>query len=205
MTKNLAIQGTGVFAVAIIGVLAVGVGGIKASEKSHRVIVNDSSGRRIGTVQFVTKRGGTEVTVKLNFPVGQVAGDAFHGMHLHANADPSNGDGCIADPSKEPATWFVSADGHWKADGQDHGSHLGDLPSIYVDENGSAIGRFQISRIDKGDLAGKALVVHASADNFGNVPVGSISNQYTPNGVDASTLTKNTGNAGARIACGLLG
>jgi superoxide dismutase, Cu-Zn family len=143
--------------------------------------------------------------MKFNFPVGQIAFSAFHGIHIHANSDPANGVGCLADPTKEPATWFVSADGHWKTTGQDHGSHLGDLPSMYVDENGTANGRFQISRLDTAELAGKALIVHAASDNFGNVPTGSVANQYTANSADATTLTKNTGNAGARVACGLLG
>jgi superoxide dismutase, Cu-Zn family len=205
MIRNLAMKGFGVFAVTSLGVLLVGVGGLRASEKSYRVHLNDPTGQRVGTVHFVDKNDTTEVTVKFDFPAGQVAFGAFHGMHIHANGDPVNGVGCIADPTKEPATWFVSADGHWKIDGQDHGSHLGDLSSIYVDENGVANGRFQISRLEKGDLSGKALIVHAGADNFGNVPIGSIPNQYTPNSADATALTKNTGNAGVRVACGLLG
>ena len=42
----------------------------------------------------------------------------FHGFHIHANDDPANGKGCIADPAQAPSTWFVSADGHLKAAGQ---------------------------------------------------------------------------------------
>lgn len=48
------------------------------------------------------------------------------------------------------------------------------------------------------------MIVHAGADNFGNVPVGGALNQYTANDVAATTATKNTGNAGDRLACGVI-
>ena len=54
------------------------------------------------------------------------------------------------------------------------------------------------------DVVGKALILHAGRNNFGNVPVGSEPNQYTPNSEAATTLTANTGNSGDRIACGVL-
>ena len=148
---------------------------------------------------------GTEVRVQLAFEPAKIATDAFHGLHLHVNGDPSNGEGCVADPTKEPTTWFVSADGHWKADGQDHSSHTGDLLSVFVTRDGRADARFTTTRIDRAALVGKAVILHASPDNFGNVPVGSAPNQYAANSADATTLTKNTGNAGARLACGVVG
>ena len=53
-------------------------------------------------------------------------------------------------------------------------------------------------------IRGKAVILHAKADNFGNVPTGTAANQYTPNGPEATDLTARTGNASDRVACGLV-
>ena len=47
------------------------------------------------------------------------------------------------------------------------------------------------------DADGTAVMVHAKADNFGNVP-----DRYAPQGVDDTT--KKTGDAGPRVACAAL-
>ena len=62
----------------------------------------------------------------------------------------------------------------------------------------SAEARFVTDRFSVADLAGRAVMIHAGPDNFGNVPVGTALNQYAANGTDATTLTANTGNAGGR-------
>ncbi len=130
--------------------------------------------------------------------------DAFHGFHIHANSDPANGEGCVADPAEPANTWFVSADGHLKEGEQSHGAHKGDMPSVYVAPDGSVETRFSSARVDAGDLTGKAVILHAKPDNYGNIPLGDNPNQYQANTPDANTLTANTGNAGDRIACGVI-
>jgi Cu/Zn superoxide dismutase len=47
--------------------------------------------------------------------------------------------------------------------------------------------------------------MHASADNFGNIPLGTEPDKYTSNSQAAIDLTTATGNAGARVACGVIG
>jgi Cu/Zn superoxide dismutase len=47
--------------------------------------------------------------------------------------------------------------------------------------------------------------MHAGADNFGNVPVGAEPDEYTANGQAATDFTNATGNAVARVACGVIG
>ena len=110
----------------------------------------------------------------------------------------------MADAAKPSNTWFVSAGGHLKADGQTHGGHTGDLQSLLVNADGSADSTFTTDRFLPGDLNGRAVVLHAGADNFGNVPVGAAADQYSANSPAAVTKTQNTGNAGDRVACGVV-
>ena len=193
-----------VAAIAITGG-AVAVAGVAGAGPSARAMLRSADATTVGTISFNSHGSFTEVRVQLRLNPDTVATNAFHGLHIHANSDPANGAGCLADATKDPTTWFSAVDGHWKTEGQDHASHIGDLTSVYVSTNGQADARFTTSRLDRGALSGKALILHASADNFGNVPVGDAPNQYKPNSPDATTATKNTGNAGVRIACGVIG
>ena len=129
-----------------------------------------------GTVWFVADGGAVLVR-------GEVRGlvpNQQHGFHVHEKGDCSSGDG-------------MSAGGHLNPLGKPHGPptgehHAGDLPSLQADALG--IARVE-QRVDgqmlgrtAGDFAGKALVVHAAADDY---------------------TTQPTGNSGARIACGVIG
>lgn len=185
------------------GISIVGIAG--ASGNDVTAVLRDAGGAKKGTVRFASREGLTEVRVVIDSLPEAIARNAFHGFHIHANADAANGEGCSADANATSNTWFVSADGHWKDTGQNHGAHNGDLPSVFVNTDGSAEARFTISRVDTAQLKGKAVIVHAGADNFGNVPTGAAANQYTPNSADATTATQNTGNAGDRVLCGIVG
>ncbi|HEX4983930.1 MAG TPA: superoxide dismutase family protein [Ilumatobacteraceae bacterium] len=171
-----------------------------AHTRTARATLRDASGQEIGRVKFVDASGTTEVRVDIQSG-SAVAADAFHGFHIHANADSA---GCVADPAQLSNTWFTSAGGHWKSGTQTHGQHVGDMPSVFVNADGSVETRFTISRIPLSELAGKAVVLHAGADNFGNIPIGAAADQYQENSADAITKTQNTGNAGDRIACGVI-
>jgi Cu-Zn family superoxide dismutase len=163
-----------------------------------------ADGDAIGRVRFYDRGSSTKVSVRIDFPQGVTTLQDFHGFHVHANDNPANGEGCQADPAAAPSTWFVSADGHFKAPGETHGAHKGDLQTLYLLANGKASATFYVDRFEPHELDGRAVVFHAGRDNYGNIPVGTAAEEYTPNSPAAVTRTADTGNAGNRVACGLL-
>ena len=193
--RSLIALGVGAALVATITISSA----VEANGGKARTTFVDAAGDEIGAVKFHTDRDGTDVKVTLR--AGNSFATAFHGFHIHANTD---GAACAADATQPASTWFTAVGGHWKAGSQTHGQHLGDLPSLFVNADGSATARFTIDKIAVADLAGKAVIVHAGADNFGNIPQGAALDQYTANDAVAVTKTQNTGNAGDRIACGVI-
>ena len=106
----------------------------------------------------------------------------LHGFHIHEFGDMS--DGC------------KSMGGHYNPDGVDHGSidegHVGDLGNITADKSGIAKFTIQAKRVDligERSVIGRGFVVHSDKDDLGK-------------GGDAESLK--TGNAGDRLACGVI-
>lgn len=196
----------GVVSAAVAAATVIGVGVAAQADASGwraRATLRVADGTEIGHVTFRGSHDETEVRVKLEHLPPNWTTDAFHGFHIHAN-NTGPEDGCVANPAQAPNLWFVSADGHWKTDGQDHAGHHGDMPSLLVNADGSAEAEFVTGRFDPSAIVGRAVIVHAGADNFGNVPLGDAANQYKANSEAATTATKNTGNAGDRLACGVI-
>ena len=115
---------------------------------------------------------------------GQFTGlkPGLHGFHIHEFGDLS--DGCD------------SAGGHYNPDGIDHGNlengHVGDLGNVEADKSGVAKFKTVAERVDlRGDrsVVGRALIIHADEDDLGK-------------GGDEESLK--TGNAGERLACGVI-
>jgi superoxide dismutase, Cu-Zn family len=195
--KVLAIV-TATLTMALAGLLVFGTPA-SAHNAEFRAKLRDADGRTVGHVEFRIRRHVMHVEAELR-PNDNVEAGQFHGFHVHANNSPDAGVGCVADPSLPSSTWFLSADGHLSDPGQMHGEHLGDLPSPLVLEDGSARLQFTTDRLDPRVLVGTAVILHDRPDNFNNVPA----DQYTPRTTDAIGLTGRTGNAGDRVACGLL-
>ncbi|AMU96852.1 superoxide dismutase family protein [Xanthomonas citri] len=131
-----------------------------------------------GTVTFKTVDGALRVT-------GQLSGlkpNTEHGFHIHEKGDCSAPDGS-------------SAGGHFNPSQSDHGNisaephHGGDMPNIKSDAQGNASidgpvsSNVNLGKADQFDIAGHAVIVHADADDYKTQP---------------------TGNAGGRLACGVI-
>jgi Cu-Zn family superoxide dismutase len=151
----------------------------------------DPEGTEVGTVQLSEVEGGTQVSVRVTgLPPG------FHGFHLHAVGVCEPDSANPADPSMTGD--FLSAGGHIGAGEADHGDHPGDLPALFVAESGAGSLTSVTGAVTLADLTdddGSAVMVHADRDNFANIP-----ERYAPGGPDE--MTRNTGDAGGRIACG---
>jgi superoxide dismutase, Cu-Zn family len=173
------------FAAAVAACCALAVVAIAQRNDDLRpltVTLRDAGGKPVGTVRMTaaSARGSVDLLV-----TARRLKPGFHGFHVHAV-------GKCERPS------FKSAMGHLKARGQTHGAHKGDLPSLLVKRNGTAGMRVTTDRFTLADLRdrdGSAVMVHAGADNFANVPP-----RYAPNGADQETL--DTGDSGDRVACG---
>ena len=151
----------------------------------------NAEGVSAGTVELRQNDGNVRVKADL---VGLTPG--FHGFHVHDVGV------CEADAPDGP---FTTAKGHFVGEGGTHGDHDGDMPSIYVNDDGEAsltvnLDSFTVEELTAGD--GAAIMVHAGPDNFANIP-----ERYTSAESDApgpDQMTQSTGDAGARAACGVI-
>ncbi|WP_328528346.1 superoxide dismutase family protein [Nocardioides sp. NBC_00368] len=152
----------------------------------------DPGGKEVGTVEIEEDDGATRISVRVS---GLSAG--YHGFHVHTTGKCEADSAAPDDPSKTGD--FLSAGGHLNPDDSAHGEHLGDLPSLLVNEDGTAslefTGPFTLDELR--DTDGSAVMIHAGPDNYANVP-----ERYAPEGPDEDT-TK-TGDAGDRIACAVI-
>ncbi len=106
--------------------------------------------------------------------------DQEHGIHIHEVGDCSSGDG-------------MSTKGHFNPFGKPHGHpgsgerHAGDLPSLKANKAGRARIDVELDIITvtagPASIIGRGLIVHADPDDYKTQP---------------------TGNAGARVACGVI-
>ena len=166
-------------------------------------VINGPDGSQIAaaTIEF---RDGDEfatVTVQTTTP-GKLAPGA-HGLHIHdvgtceINSVAPNG-GAPGD--------FLSAGGHFQGGGQGgHPNHAGDLTSLQVRGDGTALLVTTTNAFNQADLVqgdGTAIIIHANADNFANIPADRYQQTNGAPPPDETTLA--TGDGGKRVGCGVL-
>jgi Cu-Zn family superoxide dismutase len=126
----------------------------------------------------VFERKGSEITLSITI---RGASPGTHAAHIHEKGDCSAPDGS-------------SAGGHWNPTVEDHGRwahdpfHLGDLGNIEVGADGKGslsltTDLWALGTGEANDVVGKSVIIHAAADDF---------------------TTQPTGNAGGRVACGVI-
>src|SRR3984885_12625867 len=156
-------------------------------------------GAKVATAKFEFADGYVTITLETT---GQGAlAPGFHGVHIHSVGKCEANS--VAPTGGEPGD-FLSAGGHFMAPGHEHGS--GDLTSLQVRKDGGALLETTTDGFTKADplaRAGTALVIHAGADNFGNIPADRYNQVNGAPGPDQTTMS--TGDAGKRVACGVIG
>jgi superoxide dismutase, Cu-Zn family len=158
------------------------------------------NGAKIATAKFEFSEGYVTVLIETT-GTGQLS-PGFHGVHIHsvgkceANSTAPTG-GAPGD--------FLSAGGHFQVPGHNGSPESGDLTSLEVRGDGGALLETTTDAFTKADLlagAGTSIVIHAGADNFGNIPADRYNQVNGAPGPDHTTMM--TGDAGKRVACGVI-
>lgn len=163
----------------ITGVLALSLVACAGGKADSRAVANlqpTKGNAANGQVIFEQKGSGVLVAAE----VSGLKPNAEHGFHIHEKGDCSAPDA-------------TSAGGHFNPSGKSHGAHhsgqahAGDMPNLRSDMYGAARLSAQLPNVTlnpgENNIVGKAVIVHAMPDDYKTQP---------------------TGNAGARLACGVI-
>jgi len=158
-------------------------GDVHDPEHPHSVVteavavMRPTAGNEVGgTVRFSEVDGGVEIVAEIT----GLAPDSTHAIHVHQYGDARAEDG-------------TSAGGHYNPEGHEHGlpdsepRHAGDLGNLEADAEGNASYELTVDNISidraMNPVLGRGMIIHAKHDDGGQP----------------------TGNAGPRIAIGVIG
>ena len=157
-------------------------------------------GTTVATADIAFSGGFATVTVQTTGRNQLTPG--FHGMHIHSVGKCEANS--VAPTGGAPAN-FNSAGGHLQVPGHSGHPASGDLASLQVREDGSATLMTTTDAFTAEELlggAGTAIIIHEKADNFANIPPERYQQVNGAPPPDQTTLA--TGDAGARVACGVI-
>lgn len=145
-------------------------------DKAVAVLHPTEGNQAKGVIHFTEANGQVQVVADIE---GLEPGST-HGIHVHEFGDCSAADG-------------ASAGGHYNPEGHEHGlpaqaaRHAGDLGNLTADDAGKVHYEITVDNLTiagmKNPIVGRGVIVHAKPD----------------------TGAQPTGDAGARIACGVVG
>jgi Cu-Zn family superoxide dismutase len=132
-----------------------------------------------GRVYFVPVVGGTKVVVKITgLPDYEPAQNDEEPIGPHGFHIHEEGNCKVGDPN-DP---FQAAGGHYNPNNQPHGNHAGDLPVLFSN-NGFVRMAFFTNKFEVRDIIDRTVIIHQNPDDYRSQP---------------------TGNAGKRLACGII-
>ena len=151
-----------------------GAASADSGKKAVAVLKPAAGGSVAGTIGFAAVEGGVRVSGRIT---GLTPGS--HGFHVHEKGDCSAAD-------------FTSAGGHFNPTGDPHAApteakrHAGDMGNVEANKDGVAEVNYldtKLSFAGASSVVGRGVIVHANPDDFKTQP---------------------TGNAGGRVACGVV-
>jgi len=165
------------FALTACGAAALVVS-LAAQAKPLTIALTDAAGKSVGSATITGTKTGVSIALSVKgLPAGA------HAIHIHQTA-------------KCEAPGFTTAGGHFNPETKKHGlenaegPHAGDMKNFTVGADGTATATITDDNVTIADGprsiftgGGTALMIHATADDMKTDP---------------------SGNAGARIACGLI-
>lgn len=156
---------------------------VQAKQVSVPVNTIDAQGigAVIGHVVLADTAKGLRITPKLS---GLRPGP--HGFHIHENGS------CAPTQKDGQSVPGLAAGGHYDPSGSkahrgpySKDGHLGDLPALSVNGDGTARDAVTAPRLKLKDVKGRAIIIHAGMDNYADTP-------------------EPLGGGAARIACGVI-